>query len=41
VLDDGCGVAAAVIEIARFGAQVTAVGIERLLMERAEDNPER
>jgi ubiquinone/menaquinone biosynthesis C-methylase UbiE len=39
VLDVGCGVATTAIEIARrFGAQVTAVDIAPLMLERAEAN---
>jgi len=39
VLDVGCGVATTAIEIARrFGAQVTAVDISALMLERAADN---
>lgn len=39
VLDVGCGVATTPIQIAeRFGAQVTAVDIEPLMLERAEAN---
>lgn len=39
VLDVGCGVATTAVEIARrFGAQVTAVDIAPLMLERAEAN---
>jgi SAM-dependent methyltransferase len=39
VLDVGCGVATTALEIAgRFGAQVTAVDIAPLMLERAEAN---
>ena len=39
VLDVGCGVATTAVEIARrCGAQVTAVDISPLMLERAEDN---
>jgi SAM-dependent methyltransferase len=39
ILDVGCGVATTAVEIARrFGAHVTAVDIEPLMLERAEAN---
>src|SRR5438093_11503545 len=39
VLDVGCGVATTAVEIGRrFGAQVTAVDIAPLMLERAEAN---